>query len=479
MITKLSLLIHKGGIKLKLIGFIVLSILMTITIQNIFTIPMMKEYIEKKAFEVSTTTIQRIADFSLHTLLERTPENRINLNEIIKNIKSSHIDGLLGMSIFERVKEHNNTQYNFLSGFGYNTKHLNNKLIVSLQRHTNNKVTYSNFPIVLNGKTIQTYRFIKPIIYKLNNKEILLGVVLLYYNKEAITGIIDKMLNIIYFVTALIIFIATFIVYYVGLNFTKPILTITQAAKDVTKGKLDIDLHIDTNDEIEDLAKSFNNMTKSLREHKNMQKFVSNSTFDMIQEHSKCPLILGGAYRNLTLLFSDIRNFTTISEEKDPNELVEILNFYLNLQSEIIKVYDGDIDKFVGDAVIASFSGEKGSQKAIQCAIAIQATIEEQNNKRAHNHKTLCEVGIGINYGEVVVGNIGSHDRMDFTAIGSVVNIASRLCSHAKAGEILIEKETYEDSNCHYEAILEKPIHAKGILRPVHNYSIINKYENK
>ncbi len=471
MTKQLKSLIHNGGIKLKLIGFIILSILMTIFIQNLFTIPMMKNYAQKKAFEVSITTIERIADFSLFTLLERTPENRINLNDIIQNIQSSHIEGLVGMSIFEKEKDNANIRYNLLAGFGYHQTELDNKLNSFLKNIQSNKVTFNSYKITSKTSSIETYRFVKPIIYHLKNKKILLGVALLYYDKEAITGFIDKMLNIIYFVTSLIVIIAVFIVYFVGLSFTRPILTITQAAQDITNGKLDIELHVNTNDEIEDLAESFNSMTKSLREHKNMQKFISNSTVDMIQENSSCPLILGGEYRKLTFLFSDIRNFTTISETKNPGELVEILNFYLNLQSEIITAYNGDIDKFVGDEVIAFFSGKNSAQRAIECAVAIQTAITSENKKREKNNMTVCEVGIGVNKGDVVVGNIGSHNRMDFTSIGSVVNIASRLCSHAKAGEILIEKKTFENSNSQHKALKQEPIQAKGIKQPIAVYS--------
>ena len=478
MTKQLKSFIHNGGIKLKLIGFLILSILMTIFIQNLFTIPMMKNYAQKKAFEVSITTIERIADFSLFTLLERTPENRINLNDIIQNIQSSHIEGLIGMSIFEKEKNNTNVKYNLLAGFGYHQKKLDKKLSSFLNNIQSNKVTFSSYPMVVKTTSLETYRFVKPIIYHLNNKKILLGVALLYYDKEAITGFIEKMLNIIYFVTFLIIVVAVFIVYFVGLSFTKPILTITQAAKDVTNGKLDIDLKVTTNDEIEDLAESFNAMSKSLREHKNMQKFVSNSTVDMIQENSSCPLILGGEYRELTFLFSDIRHFTTISESRDPNELIEILNFYLNLQSEIINTYGGDIDKFVGDEVIAFFSGTDSAQKAIECAVAIQTAITSENKQREQHGMTVCEVGIGINKGDVVVGNIGSHERMDFTSIGSVVNIASRLCSHAKAREILIETTTYENSDSQLKALKQEPLQAKGIKKPISVYSFCVTQEN-
>ena len=93
-----------GGLKLKLISFVFLAILAAITVQNIFTVPMMKSYIEKKAYEVSTTTIERISDFSSFALLERTYENRLSLDDAIKKVQNSKIDGLIGVSIYQRQK---------------------------------------------------------------------------------------------------------------------------------------------------------------------------------------------------------------------------------------------------------------------------------------------------------------------------------------------------------------------------------------
>lgn len=468
---------RKGGLKMKLISFVTLAILLTIGIQSLFSIYLMGAAIEKKAFEVSTTSIERIADLSLQSLLERTYENRLNLNEVIQKIQHSNIDGLLGVSIFERQKENNTTTFHFLAGFGNDTNdtHLDKKLFKMLNNSLNDSVTYESYKLRKNNLTLDTYRFVKPIIYTIKDKKVLLGVAILYYDKEAITGVIRDIINLVLLLSVIIILIAIVIVYFIGVQFTKPILSITKAATDVSKGNLDINLKVDTNDEIQDLAERFNKMVNGLRERKKMKKFISNSTMDMIQKNSMYPTVLGGEYATLTFLFSDIRNFISMSENKKPNEVVKIVNFYLNLQATIIKAHNGDIDKFVGDEIMASFSGEDATNRAIQCALNIQNVMEEENEKRKLEDKTICEVGIGINRGEVVVGNIGSNERMDFTSIGSVVNIASRLCSNAKAGQILIEQNTYNLSNTNYEASLQKQIFVKGISQAVNIYSIILK----
>ena len=442
--------------------------------QNLFTIPLIKNYIEKKAFEVSTTTIERISDFSSFALLERTYENRLSLNDSIKKIQNSNIDGLIGVSIYQRQKDNNNISFNYLTGFGLDDKEtpINDKLVKLLNSSVNENIIHDSYRIKLNTKTIDTYRFIKPIIYKYKKRTILLGIALLYYDKKAINDIVDKMINLIFTVTIMTLLIATLFVYIIGIRFTRPILQITKAATNVSKGNLDINLQIKTNDEVQQLAEQFNIMVNGLQEREKMQKFVSDSTIDMIQDDSKCKLTLGGEYRTLTFLFCDIRGFTAMSEVKEPSEVVSIINFYLNLQSEIVKANGGDIDKFIGDEIMASFSGEDSTRRAIKSAVEIQRMIQKENTIREAQNDTICQVGIGINEGSVIVGNIGSNDRMDFTSIGLAVNIASRLCSSAKADEIIIEKNSFDTSKSGYNFKEQDPIIAKGISYPVSTYSI-------
>lgn len=466
---------RKGGLKLKLIGFVVAVILITVTVLSTFIIQLMKNSIESKAFEVATTSIERIADFSTHALLERSYENRLNLNEMISEIRLSKIEGLLDISIYERKKSNTASAFNYLAGFGHydeGTPLKDVKLVGSLNDAMADKVTYDTAPIATEEAEIEAYRFVKPILYSFQDRTILLGVVILYYDKEAITGIVKRVIRIALMITTVFVLAAIVLVYFAGLRFTRPILSIADAATDVSEGRLDINLDVTTNDEIEELAERFNRMVRGLREREKMQKFVSGSTMDMIKDDSTRQLILGGEYRTLTFLFTDIRGFTAMSETMKPDEVVAVINFYLNLQSEIIKAHGGDIDKFVGDEIMASFSGDDAVDRAMQSAVAIQTRIAEENAKREEAGQTLCHVGIGINRGEVTVGNIGSHDRMDFTSIGSVVNLAARLCSSAAAGQILIEQATMGAAKESYETKPEEPITVKGVTHPVAIFSI-------
>jgi len=473
---KFQLFFQKGGLKLKLIGFSLIVILVTVLTLSSIIIHLMKGSIEQKAFEVATTSIERIADFSNNALLERSYENRLTLNEMIKKIRLSNIQGMLDISIYAHYKTDKASTFKYVAGFGrYENGTLldDAELITSLENSTSSAVVYDTRSFEMNDESVEAYRFIKPIRYTFQNKTMLLGVVVLHYDKEAVTGVVYHTIYIAIVMTLMIILLTTVLIYFAGLRFTRPILSIAKAANAVSSGNLDIHVQVTTHDEIGELAHQFNHMVNGLREREKMQVFISDSTIDMIQEDSQRQLILGGEYKTLTFLFSDIRGFTAMSESKEPEEVVRIINFYLNLQSKIIKNNGGDIDKFVGDEIMVSFAGDDGVERAIQSAIAIQECIATENAKRDKNGETICHVGIGINRGEVIVGNMGSHERMDFTSIGPVVNLASRLCSNAAAGQILIEQATYDLAHNDFDTTREEPISVKGIDHPIEIVSIV------
>lgn len=461
MHKRIDFILKKGGIKLKLVGFASVLIVVTVTVLSFFIIQLTKVSIEKKAFDVATTSLEQISDFSTQALLERSKENEINLKEMIKNIHTSNIEGVMDVSIYLHRKTNNASRYDYIAGFAKGTHSaLNDPKIIAL-------VSQAGTQKIIIDENPQFFRFIHPIIYRFQDKPIVLGVAILKYDKDSINKVVGEVIDISILIAIIIIVLTIIVIYFAGTFFIRPILNISDAATDVANGRLDVELSIHTNDEIEELAHRFNDMVRGLRERDKMQKFVSDSTMDMIQEDSEKHRILGGEYRNLTFLFSDIRGFTAMSTNKKPDEVVEIINFYLDLQSQIIKSFGGDIDKYIGDEIMASFSGEEGINRAIECAIAIQIAIAEANVQRKAKHHTTRSVGIGINYGEVIVGNIGSHDRMDFTSIGSEVNLAARLCTNAESGQILIAEKTCRMSTlkCDFRPPYEMNI--KGLNEPV------------
>ena len=156
----------------------------------------------------------------------------------------------------------------------------------------------------------------------------------------------------------------------------------------------------------------------------------------------------GGVKSEVSILFSDIRGFTAKTRDMDAGDVVEMLNDYLPALAKAIFRYDGTIDKFIGDAVLAVFGSPEPDplhqEKAVRAALAMQMAMREVNEKRGSRGEVVAEIGIGVHCGEVLHGFIGAAERLDFTVIGDAVNRASRFCSAAKAGEILISQEIYQ-----------------------------------
>ena len=212
-------------------------------------------------------------------------------------------------------------------------------------------------------------------------------------------------------------------------SLTAPIGRLVEGMRQVAAGNLNVPLAVSRVDEIGYLARSFQHMTEGLREREDMQKFISQSTVAMI--HNRPAGQRAGERRTLTLLFTDIRGFTQFAEGCSPEEAVRVLNRYLHLQADLVKRFHGDVDKFIGDAVFAHFSGPDMALDAIRCAVEIQRAVEGAS--RVDPAFPALAVGIGIATGDVIIGSIGSDDRLDYTAIGPAVNLSSRLVRRSRA----------------------------------------------
>jgi adenylate cyclase len=213
------------------------------------------------------------------------------------------------------------------------------------------------------------------------------------------------------------------------------------------------------------------------------KKYVSNQIVDQLLENEDL-LSLGGQEQDATILFSDIRGFTSLSENMTPNEVVETLNDYFNQMIEIIFKYNGILDKIIGDELMVIYGVPKSniqdSENAVLTAIEMQEKLIAFNQDRCINLKKPIKVGIGVNSGSVISGNIGSTDQMDFTVIGDSVNLASRLCSSAEAGQIIISDAVWNKIK-HLQTFKSKklsPIKVKGKAKVISIKEILyNGYE--
>ena len=155
----------------------------------------------------------------------------------------------------------------------------------------------------------------------------------------------------------------------------------------------------------------------------------------------------------VTLLYSDVRGFTSFAEQRPPNEVIDFLNRIIGVQVEVITARGGDIDKMIGDAVLARFHGSDGAARAVDAALAMQAAIRSSGLPRG--------IGIGLFSGPVVAGLIGGGDRLDYTVVGDSVNNAARLCAAAREGEIIADSKTAAQApNAAFGP--EEPVRVKG-----------------
>jgi adenylate cyclase len=247
---------------------------------------------------------------------------------------------------------------------------------------------------------------------------------------------------------------------------SRPIVEIDRVAGEVAKGNFQARVQgVCSHDEIGELARRMDDMVVGLNERFHLQKFVSGGTMLAIRD-SEGGIRLGGQRRRATMLFSDIRGYTAFSERVDPEVVVEMLNLYFQHQAEIVQSHGGDVDKYVGDQLLAVFQGENMVEDAVRAAIRIQEQTSELS--REHPEWGLA-LGIGIHAGDVVMGAMGSTDRMDYTVLGDNVNLAARLCSHAAPGRILLSESAREAvGNCpEFTTAALPPLAVKGKRAPV------------
>ena len=187
---------------------------------------------------------------------------------------------------------------------------------------------------------------------------------------------------------------------------------------------------------------------------------------------------LGGEKKELTILFADIRGFTKISENLEPEKVVEILNEALTIMVKAIFKYRGTLDKFIGDCVMAVFGAPlpqpNHAEAAVRTAVEIQEEIKKIERKWLALIGRKIEAGIAINTGEVIIGNIGSPERMDYTAIGDAVNLTARLEEIAAEGEIVISGNTYSLVKNLVDCRKMEPITVRGKKNPIAVYKVVS-----
>lgn len=232
----------------------------------------------------------------------------------------------------------------------------------------------------------------------------------------------------------------TLVLLYFGLKLlvVRPVSEMGSVADSVSEGRLDARVIVRSVDEVGRLGEQLNHMIGEVRKKLELSKFVSKATVGTV-DAAESSITRRGTRERITVLFSDIRGFTAFSETVEPEEVVEMLNRYLDAQASVVEGHGGDIDKFVGDELMAVFRGPDMEARALWCAVDMVGAVHRLNASLPPGTPQL-EVGIGINVGDVVFGAMGACNRMDFTVIGDAVNLGARLCSAAEPGQVVVSK---------------------------------------
>ncbi len=302
------------------------------------------------------------------------------------------------------------------------------------------------------------------------------------------------------------VIIAVLMLAWLSHYLTKPLTNVIDAMKEIiADNDLSRRVKVEFNDETGELAHTFNIMSEELegayvkikefaydavlsrkkeRKIRNMfEKYVPQELIDRLFSNPESMLI--GKNRNLSILFSDIRSFTTISERMAPDDLVNSLNRYFDIMVDIIMDRNGIVDKYIGDAIMAFFGApvayDNDTINSVYAALEMVDGIRRFNEKQIELGKPEFKTGIGVNYGEVTVGNIGTEKKMDYTVIGDAVNLASRLEGLTKeyGQDLIISESLYDKVKSEISCRFLDIVAVKGKTKGVKIYSAVSKLDDK
>ncbi|WP_425460691.1 adenylate/guanylate cyclase domain-containing protein [Leptospira gomenensis] len=274
--------------------------------------------------------------------------------------------------------------------------------------------------------------------------------------------------------------VAFFVIFIFSRSLTIPIIQLLSATKKVEQGNYAVDIRPSTHDEVGVLTNSFLRMARGLEEREKIKntfgKFVNK---EIAERALSSDLKLGGENREVTVFFSDLRNFTGMSERMKPEEVVEFLNQYFTEMVECIYLTQGIVDKFIGDAIMAHWGAllHDGHEpkNAINAALLMRRALIEFNRKGEEMGRPFTRFGCGINSGPVIVGQIGSEKKLEFTVIGDTVNLASRIeyLNKEFGTDILIAESTYELAKDHFHFVQLPPVWIRGKEKPQIIYAVL------
>ena len=267
----------------------------------------------------------------------------------------------------------------------------------------------------------------------------------------------------------------------IGGRIGRPLAALAAAMARVEQGDLATEARATSaRDEVGELSRAFNRMIGGLRERERLRgtlgRYVSGPVAERILAEVD-DFSLKGELRRITVLFLDVRGFTSMSERLQPPEVLDLLNEYFHIVVDKVQKHRGTVNKFIGDAAMCIWGAPRPldtpEEAAVLCALEIQQAATALSERRRAAGLVAVGLGIGINAGEAVAGNLGAAQRLEYTVIGDAVNLAQRLESQARAGEILVSQSVHDRVVARVELVAREPVKLKGKSQPVSLWEVI------
>ena len=280
------------------------------------------------------------------------------------------------------------------------------------------------------------------------------------------------------------LFVSVGVGIWIARNISKPVLQLTEGARRIGEGDYAHRVRVPRGDELGILGDAFNRMSEGLAERDQVRDLLGKVVSPAVAaELLRKDVTLGGEEREVTILFSDLRSFTSISEARSPQRMLAILNGYFTVMCGIIEKHGGVVDKYMGDAIMALFGAPLAhtddADRALQAALDMSDALDELNRQWQAKGRRGLKVGIGINTDVVVAGNMGSQTRLNYTVIGDGVNLASRLEELTKTPEyetrIIVSHSTLSKATKRYQTRRLGEVAVKGKQNATEIYALLGR----
>ena len=451
----------------KLSFFITVLVVSCMTLLGVILIQQQTAQMQDQISEQGHTLVQLMAESAKEPLLA---EDELALDTITSGFSNS--GSVLGAAITSLEGE-------IITRDG--VLHEENNLLTrkAVQRLVANPVDSHSWEWQpLSGHTPQTVMsFIRPVVFQ----NVTAGYALVTFSQAALTQSKRRAVQAITGATLMIIALSIAMAFAMGRRITQPIDRLVDASRAIGSGEYTFRFKERRKDELGLLMEAFNEMAEGMLERSQVKNALSRYVSPGVARQILSNLdnvALSGKRIEGSVLFADISGFTKISEQTRAEELVSMLNRYFSLITCACAMNNGIVDKYMGDGVMLVFGAPEADRDhafhAISCALLIQKLIAHENDQREAEGLYPVQFRIGINTGSMLAGNMGSHERMEYTVVGDTVNLASRLCGIANSSDIVISREMYARADVTGRVLAGEfqSIRLRGISQPVNTYLV-------